>query len=196
MIAFFGDIHAKFDSFVSLLQKTEAEAYVQVGDFGLWPHRPVPPLPKPVYMIEGNHEYYPYFTNLQDVTEIRPNLFYVPRGTVMELDGRRIAFLGGADSPDRHMRVEGRDWFREETISYSDMLKLPANAEVDLMVTHTPPAFAVSLMLGIRDVDPSARAVEAVWAGLGRPTLVCGHMHERKSIGAVEVLGELDVLLL
>lgn len=196
MIAFIGDVHAKFHRLVQVMDETEADVYVQVGDFGLWPDRVVPPLPGTLYMVEGNHEYYPYLAGIESPTEIRPGLIYVPRGTVLELDGRRIGFLGGADSPDRAQRIEGVSWFREETISYEDMLRFPADAAIDVLVTHTPPAFVVRQMLGRIDVDPSARAVEAVWDGLGRPRLVCGHMHERHTAGPIEVLGELDVLRL
>src|SRR5690606_30528005 len=109
---------------------------------------------------------------LEEPTEVRENAIYVPRGTVLTLDGRNVGFLGGGDSRDRYSRTEGVDWFRSETIGYEDMMRFPADAQVDILATHTPPAHVIQLMIGPHAMDPSGRAVEAVWDGLGRPLCV------------------------
>lgn len=198
MLAFVGDVHGRFADFARLFEVRpelmEAEAVLQLGDFGLWPHRAYTPPPRPVYWLDGNHEYFPMLRGLEEPTEVAENAIYLPRGTILDLDGRRIGVLGGADSPDRHTRVEGVDWFADETISYGDMMRFPPDAEVDLMAAHTPPIHIVRAMLG-KETDPSAQAVEAVWNGLGRPRLFAGHMHVTRTYGQVELLGELDIAL-
>jgi Icc-related predicted phosphoesterase len=200
MIAFIGDVHGEFGGFYDLFLRypalMDADAVIQVGDFGLTPECAYTPPPRPVYWLDGNHEYYPDIADLTEPTEVRPNTVFVPRGQVLDLAGYRVGFLGGAESRDRHTRVEGVSWFPEESIRYADMLRFPADAAVDILASHTPPAHVVRIMLGRADVDPSAQAVEAVWDGLGRPLCVSGHMHERRTIGRCEVLGELDVLVL
>jgi len=86
MITFFGDVHGHWPIFVDLLKKVpEDHVVIQVGDIGIWPpYWDTIDLPRKVYFIDGNHEYFPYLNGIIEVKEIRPNLFYVPRGTVME----------------------------------------------------------------------------------------------------------------
>lgn len=194
-LAFIGDVHAKFDQLRRLFDQNEdlqeAEAVIQLGDLGLWPRYEWVTPPRRIYFLDGNHEYFPELTDIKEPQEIRENLVYVPRGTVLELAGFRVGFLGGAESPDKHLRVEGRSWFREESISYSDMLRLEGS--VDVLATHTPPAHVVFSIIG-HTPDPSSRAVEAVWDGLGRPPCFSGHMHCTRRIGMCWVLNELEVL--
>lgn len=204
MITVFGDVHGKFDAFRAKLDSRPTDDIIlQVGDFGIWPHMEdnlKKGFSRPVYFIDGNHEYFPWLTDINEVTELYPNLFYVPRGTVMELDGRTVLFLGGAESPDKEYRTEGRDWFREESISYEDTDRIPRDVKnVDLMITHTPPYITVHQIFS-GDTPPewnySSVAVESVWAHFGRPPLVCGHLHFRKTVGDVEILPELGYIRL
>lgn len=202
MLAFVGDVHGKFREFRALFDSNpelrQADAVVQLGDFGLFPdyQETFDPPPVPVYWLDGNHEYFPDIRDIVEPTEIRENLIYVPRGSVLELGGLCVGFLGGGESIDRHHRQEGVDWFPEETIRYADMMRFSANARVDVLATHTPPLHVMRALIGPYVEDPSARAVESVWEGLGRPLCVCGHLHMRRTIGRVEILGELDVWIL
>lgn len=199
MIAFIGDVHGKFEELQALFRRhrvlMDADAVIQVGDFGLFPTPQcayVPP-PRPIYWIDGNHEYFPEIMHLTEPTEVRPNAIYVPRGTILEIAGHRVAFLGGADSVDRHLRIPGVSWFPQESIRYADMIRFPPDASATILATHVPPLHVVRHMLGSCAPDPSARAVEAVWDGLGRPLCVSGHMHQRCTLGRCEVLGKMDV---
>lgn len=203
-VAVVGDVHGLYGPFHDLVESRlmDVELVLQLGDFGFLHLEDqtgeyIPP-PRPVHFIDGNHDSFPLFQGITEPTEIRENLIYVPRGHVLETEaGFRIGCLGGADSIDREFRTEGVSWFSEETITYADQARLVENhleEPIDLLATHTPPATIVRQM-GILDPGPSDRAVEAVWQELDRPELVCGHMHERKRFGSVQVLGELDVFL-
>jgi len=200
MITFIGDVHAHWPILCeAVLPKIpEDHVVIQVGDIGIWPSVwDSISLPRKVYFIDGNHEYFPYLNGISKVTEIRPNLFYVPRGTVMELDGRQIGFLGGAESIDKAWRTPGYDWFPEESIRYSDMIKL-SGKKVDILVAHTPPKFIVEITTNIpnppRWINSSAAAVEAAWELLGRPIIVSGHMHRNFKYGDIYVVDELQRL--
>ena len=64
-----------------------------------------------------------------------PNLVFVPRGTVLELDGRRIAFLGGGNSIiDRAVRRNGVDWWPEEQVTLADVARFADAGTVDILV--------------------------------------------------------------
>jgi predicted phosphodiesterase len=202
VIAFIGDVHRAFDRLTRLVEALPAEvgAIVQVGDLGLRPSDLAPTadglrLSRPVHFIEGNHDYEPWFRGVHAPTELTPNLIYVPRGAVLELDARRIGFLGGGDSViDRAMRYEGVDWWPEERITAAEVARFSGGTRVDILVAHTPPA-PVYAVLGFRP-DPSSCEVERAWDLLGRPTVVCGHLHQARAVGPVRVLAELEVLLL
>ena len=202
MIAFIGDVHREFGRLAGAVAELPAgvDVAVQVGDLGLHsddlgPTGPgVPPLARLVYYITGNHDHEPSYRGIARPTEMAPNLVYVPRGTVLELDGRRIAFLGGGSSIiDRAVRRDGVDWWPEEQVTMADVARFEGVRRVDFLVCHTPPAF-VYHFLHIPP-DPSAVAVGRAWQILGRPPVICGHMHRPREIGCVRVLGELEVLI-
>jgi hypothetical protein len=203
VIAFIGDVHRAFDRLMRVVEQLPAdiEIIVQVGDLGLRPSDLAPPHPgmlrlaRPMYFIGGNHDHEPWFRDLGEPTELAPNLIYVPRGAVLRLDARRVAFLGGGDSViDRPQRCEGVDWWPEERVTAEDVARFAGAGPVDILVAHTPPA-PVYPLFGYRP-DPSACEVERAWELLGRPAVVCGHLHRARAVGPVRVLAELEVLLL
>ena len=203
MIAFIGDVHRAFGKLARLVSELPhgVQAIVQVGDLGLHPSDLTPQrqraewVSRPLHFIGGNHDYEPWFRGLCVPTELAPNIIYVPRGSLLELDHRRLAFLGGGDSViDRAQRREGVDWWPEERVTAAEVARFAGAGRVDILVAHTPPA-PVYPLCGYRP-DPSACEVERAWEMLGRPAVVCGHLHRARAVGAVRVLGELEVLLM
>lgn len=206
-LAILGDIHGSIKALVHaydvISKRNDVVAIIQVGDFGFYP-KVVQQLqyirPEiPIYAIKGNHEHHPMLEGLNGVTEMAPNIFYVPNGTVMELDGRKIGFLGGASSVDKKMRIDFRmDWFPEEVITIDDVKKFDDVDSVDILITHTPPHRTIikhfdplNLLywgLPVGWVDPSAVFVEQVWGKLGSPKLFSGHMHKSVVDGNVTIL--------
>jgi predicted phosphohydrolase len=201
MIAFIGDVHRSFDRLATAVGElpSSVDVAIQVGDLGL--HGDdlqragvVPPLARKVYYVTGNHDHEPSYRGIVKPTEMAPNLIYVPRGTVLELDGRRIAFLGGGDSiVDRAFRRHNVDWWPDERITAADIARLERAGRVDLLVSHTPPAF-VYHAIGFAP-DPSAQAVGQAWQVLRRPPVICGHLHMARTVGPVRVLDALEVLI-
>ena len=150
MIAFIGDVHRAFDRFAGAVAelKPDVEIAIQVGDLGLHQDdlapsgRGIPALDRRVYYITGNHDHEPCYRGITRPTEMAPNLVFVPRGTVLELDGRRIAFLGGGTSViDRASRRDNVDWWPEEQVTAADVARFEGVDRVDFLVCHTPPAF-------------------------------------------------------
>lgn len=198
MILFVGDIHNKIDIFEEVVNsRPEAVAVIQVGD--LVPQAPDleisefrwRPMRCPVRFIDGNHHHYGETQGLHTATEVCPGLIYCPRGTVEEIDGRRIAFLGGAESVlGTQWRALGVDyWPEHEGIRDEDikpLLRLGPDA-IDILVTHIPPAY-VSEQITKHPPTPSSRQVERVWDHLGQPAIVCGHHDGGYDDGTVHVL--------
>jgi UDP-2,3-diacylglucosamine pyrophosphatase LpxH len=189
-----GDIHGDFHVLEPIIFKFPDQVIIQVGDFGFWPlFKPRWSGPfTPIYFIDGNHDYIPGLPiNGEGPEEVWPGAIYVPRGVVLELEGKRVLFLGGSKSVDRAWRVKdsiNHGWFEDEQLNEAQVQRALANGPVDLMITHTPPDFLIRSQfspMGLRSfghdpdkwIDESSRNVERVWRELGEPMLFCGHMH-------------------
>ena len=211
MLVFIGDIHTAFDTLKLIQNKYEGRdaTFIQVGDFGYWPfsrYREAwdrAQITRPVYFIDGNHDHNPSLFRLAEGSngpvETWPNAFYVPRGTVLTLDNKRIGFLGGAGSVDYKWRALNVDWFKEEQIREEDVNKLLSQKPVDILVVHTPPKSCIDanfdpavlenfFNLPRTWTDPSSLKVEHVWKELGLPPLICGHMHRSLKWHGVQIL--------
>jgi predicted phosphodiesterase len=204
MIMLLGDIHGdigvlKF-AIADAVQKG-AKALIQVGDFGLMQHsgidtgfyRVTKDSPIPIYFIEGNHDDCSRWLDIKEVSKVFPdgNLWYVPRGTVMEIDGRTIAFMGGAASIDKSYRLrQAMHWDPKEEVTREDIELLIKNADgkkVDMFITHCPPQTVIDehfdpkfkLYFGVTIdwTDPSQGLIEEAWKALDYPYIYSGHMH-------------------
>ena len=227
MIMFVGDIHGSLAILESLIQdillmnsylsesvkagngRSSALKIIQVGDFGWEPSslKGYIESPFPIYAIEGNHEYFPMLEGIMNVKEVRSNLFYVPRGTVMEIDGYKIGFMGGGESLDKAWRREGFSWWPRERVMAHDVGQfLKYNKKVDLLVTHTPPLNFIKRnfppvnkafwKLPEDWVDISSQNVEKLWGELGMPPVICGHMHRKIIDGQCRMLDINELLFL
>lgn len=75
------------------------------------------------------------------------NIKFVEDYTVLELLDHRILCIGGAISVDRVMRVEGKDYFKNESVVYLPN-KLREMKNIDTVVTHTAPIFLPPYNIG------------------------------------------------
>ncbi|MBO5954924.1 MAG: metallophosphoesterase [Clostridia bacterium] len=111
-----------------------------------------------ILFIDGNHENfndlkkYPIETWCGGCTHrISEHIRYLCRSQVFDFLGRKILTLGGADSHDKEFREENVSWWRDESITKTDIeiaydKLLEVGFEVDYILTHTPSnVFAKSL---------------------------------------------------
>lgn len=86
--------------------------------------------------LDGNHENFDKLDN--DGGILQPGWKHMPRGSVVEIDGYRLMFFGGASSIDRANRTEGVSWWRQENITYSQVCKAleEANGPIDALFSH------------------------------------------------------------
>ena len=194
MIILVGDIHGEFRFFRELIARVQLPpdvVFIQLGDFGYYPHT-IEAWPKnfpnKVYFFDGNHEYFPALpTDSNDIVELANNLFYIPRGYILTLEGLKIGVMGGGESVDYVDRTMGIDWFPQERVELSDIAKL-RNEKVDVLLTHTPPSSVIRSYLPKIDKqfwklphaweDISAHRIQLLWEDMGYPQLYCGHIHK------------------
>lgn len=220
MLALLGDIHGDYSVLHDAVTKARANgasALIQLGDFGIYPSyvamfvHVARQSPIPIYFIDGNHEDYGIIKSWPNEDQyhlVKDKLIYLKRGTVLELDGRRIGCLGGAGSIDKATRIRQKlDWFPEEQINPDDsfaLMKLAAQNPVDFFVTHCPPQEIITKHFDRPPVglierqrwwgvppewfDPSAHVVQNMWSVMGKPRLYCGHMHRAVQDDTVRIL--------
>jgi len=152
-----GDIHGEWGPLNKLISRYKPEIILQCGDFGWWPKLHNTELIKTgrrwkkwnqyglkngdtkIYFCDGNHEDHWDLKEYDGMKEIMPNVFYMPRGSVLELpDSRKVLFMGGASSIDKDRRIVGHDWFPEEEINQKDLYDL-TNDEINIIISHTCP---------------------------------------------------------
>lgn len=193
-----GDIHMDFGALNHMRNKQRPNILLACGDFGYWPRMPAtkfygptaakhPKLPMPktgknckMYWCDGNHEDHQSLID-RTTDELWPNVFYMPRGSSMLLpDGRRVLFMGGADSHDKGYRTMGVDWFKEELITQADLDRIQDH-KYDIVISHTCPCEWVPGVYdhsaSIREADPSRHALSIVLQKYRPKLWYFGHWH-------------------
>jgi len=220
MIALLGDIHGDFAVLYRMLQRLPKDTpLVQVGDFGYWPqtfrqYMRECRIDRQFLFIDGNHDDVSRLTTYLTPQEVWPYAMYVPRGTVVEVEGKQLLFVGGATSVDRHLRPSAASgkinaWFPEEDVTDADVTRALKNAEqvgkIDALIVHAPPiSFTQKHLAPLQPPMPprwgfshqwptpqgdvSAKKIEKLWVALDRPPLFCGHIHRDAVDGNVRVL--------
>ena len=199
MLVFIGDIHGEFGNLNSLInriiQKNQDKEidFIQCGDFGIWPPENFKELEKikthgrNLYFVPGNHENWNEIDrySLGEAHEIFPNIHMCTFGAKLEIQNKKILFVGGAYSIDKHYRIEGESWWRQEIITNKDMDFLFDNVKtekIDIVVSHTCPTyFYQKLKVPYHNLkkfhDPSCQALDIIFDKFNPDNWFFGHFH-------------------
>lgn len=156
----------------------------------------------PWVFIPGNHDNYDYLDRVTADMEPEPDgtyqlhkgVFYVPRGTVLEWDGKRILCCGGAVSVDRFPRPawdwkgrkEGENWWAGELITEADVQTCKAAGQANILFSHD---FPIEVQEVDRHLDPgwgewaqvhsleSRYKISGILANCGAKLVIHGHLH-------------------
>ena len=191
-----GDIHGQFHEINQLIKDERPDIILACGDFGFWPGQvslsKLELLDTKLYWCDGNHENHDKLNELTDNTrdqfEIIHNCFYMPRGSILNLNGKNILFVGGADSVDKEWRVKGSNWFPQEVILEKDWDYINKIEEkIDIVISHTAPNyFKVEALLGkpeeegnrlLKVYDPSRKYLDKVFDKFQPSKWYFGHWH-------------------
>jgi len=196
-----GDLHGNWSSLNQLMQKKLPDIILCCGDFGWWPKLEVSrsvvysrkswkckglkiPENTKVYFCDGNHEDHWDLEKCRgdsfDITELYDRCYYCPRGSSLVLpDGRRVLFLGGADSIDKRMRTLGIDWYPEEVINYADVERcMSLETPIDIVISHTVPLeWVPDKSREDKTSDPSRKALSIILEKFSPPLWFSGHWH-------------------
>jgi hypothetical protein len=104
--------------------------------------------------VLGNHENYSAIEQLplvdigigNPVWKVSEKLYYMPRGKIYNIDGKKCLVLGGALSLDKEFRTEFVSWWKKEEWGYletEDLLTLlKTENEFDYVFSHSAPVEA------------------------------------------------------
>ena len=183
MIMYAGDTHGQqkaFDQIDAEARASETSIIIQVGDFGVHfaPNCTVADWFEkrdggPIWITcGGNHDNWPKWRSLPEVElfggkvrELAPGCFFADRGTVLNIGGEKHIFFGGAESIDKMHRVEGRDWWPEESPDYAEYCKFMDAMEFHrpaVVVTHEAPS-SIQIRKLNRLSNPTPRSLEGIF---------------------------------
>lgn len=153
-----GDVHGEWAELERVLERVPSGSHVLViGDFGFYPGLPGWPPPKMrpdlVKMwFRGNHENHMFLVDSTmidcDEPVITPgsDWWFIPDGTVFDVNGKSVLIVGGGDSIDADQRKQLEDtlgivtWFPEEEVSLELIEQLKQLSDIDIVLSHTPPS--------------------------------------------------------
>lgn len=165
MVYITGDTHGDISFFKNpqLKKLTEDDVLIVCGDFGfLWDKsdkekKALDVLKKKKYTIcfvDGCHEnydilnaYQPYRFKGGNAHKIAPNIFHLLRGEIFTFDKKTFFCMGGGESEDQDMRVEGKSWWKDEMPNAEELMNGAKNLKenelkVDYVITYEAPAIA------------------------------------------------------
>lgn len=187
-ILFAGDTHGNYKTIFNVVDEAndkECQAIFQLGDFGYWEHtndgvkfldrvgKLAYDMALPIFFLGGNHDNISLLLEKyderddQNFIQVRPFVYYAPRGHRWTWDGLRFASFGGAYSTDKQWRLDkeakkrkriikkntyrepsrrrspntsGSLWFPEEEMTDIDMDEfLKDTTPVDIILAHDKP---------------------------------------------------------
>lgn len=187
-ILFIGDVHGQIYSYkhkIGLSQYKDIDLSIQVGDFGFkWEHD---------WFLEnvdftkhkvlfGNHDYIPYKDKPHSLGDV----------TIFEQYG--LMSIRGAQTIDKQNRIEGRDLFFNEEMSYREFMSVLDQYRAfkpDIVVTHTAPTVASVRLLGGRSTPAiTEQALQMMFEYHQPKHWIFGHfhMHQEFTIGVYRTL--------
>lgn len=155
-----GDIHADIRRLKGRAAKQlkKGDILLVCGDFGfLWDGSPkelrlldwLGKRPYQILFIEGTHDNIDLLSGYPEETlyggqvrRVSGNCCQLLRGECYEIEGKRIFALGGGESTDMDIRVEGETWWSRELPSAEELAHAretlaSLNQQVDYILTHS-----------------------------------------------------------
>jgi hypothetical protein len=180
---FIGDTHGAWGILNEFLKRYKDHRIIQVGDLGLG----FPPtinlatgklfsrdpefLPKNFRFLRGNHDN-------PEACRKYPN-YLGDYGVDSET---KAFYISGAFSIDKHLRIEGQDWWPDEELSYQELqnvIDLYEKVKPDVVISHTCPSHIIMQFMKPPMIPGhrTEKALGQMWE-IHKPKLwIFGHWH-------------------
>lgn len=182
-----GDVHGKTNQFLDLVseyRERSSELIIQLGDLGF--QKQWDEVKKwcavnnetNLRIIPGNHDDYDrYFKVLVNYTWVRVAPLLVDDIWI------ESSYFGvqGANSIDKHLRTENKDWFSNEEMSYArlgEAVDLYIEAKPRVVFSHTCPSSVKKQLFGYEESSRTEQALQFMFE-LHQPEIhFFGHFHQ------------------
>ena len=172
-----GDVHGNVDAYWKILQQNKCDFSLQAGDFGFQKHHDwhLSNIDNAKHLIIfGNHDYWPYINEKHSC------------GYFTHIPNQNIMTIAGAYSIDQHHRILGRDYFKEEEMSFrmqNELIDYYTLVKPSIIVSHECPQSVRYNCFGIEQSSNTSRLLDALFH-IHKPKLwIFGHHH--KSLNTV-----------
>lgn len=147
-----------------------------------------------ILFLDGNHENFDVLEQYPiskmysgDVQVISENIIHLLRGQVYNISNKKIFIMGGANSTDKLLRVEGRSWWEQELPNQDERDNAVFNLQkvcnkVDIVLTHTAPSSVLESMGAEYRIDEYTEFLELINSKVEFKHWYFGHMHKDKRI--------------
>ena len=176
-----GDVHAQFYMLKEIIdyahKHDEVDKCIVCGDYGIWNDFKTDSIPKkynmdygiPVYFCDGNHENHAELDKYErgKIHQLTDWLYFCAFGSVLDIDGYKFLFCGGADSIDKQLRKPFVSWWPTECITLEDLDYLPAE-KIDVVISHTAPTEVCDLLIGKCELASGGKSLDPSCAYLDR----------------------------
>ena len=220
MLYITGDTHGNFDRILKWTETTnlnkDKDFLFILGDFGyIWDNKRtsfekdnldfISCLPFTTLFIDGNHENHGRLNSMRVVNfsggkahKVYDSIYHLMRGQVYNICNKSIFTFGGASSIDKHLRIEGVSWWKEEEFNYIEANTAyenlnKVNWEADYVLTHSAPlSIRDKLFEGNNLYKPSSteRILEAILRNIKFKRWYFGHYHIDKNMNNFKAMYE------
>lgn len=197
MIYVTGDMHGLAERFddPKLKKLKKGDILIICGDFGfLWngnndEMRTLKKLANKhftICFVDGTHENFELLNRLKikmwnggKVHQLGENIFHLMRGQVYTINHKKIFTMGGGESPDVEIRFEMQTWNEKEIPTKEELMEgvenlQKHNAEVDIIISHEPPATIKDFLLL---QTPNSTSITAINTYLEDVSKTCKFKH-------------------
>lgn len=175
-VTIIGDVHGHIKEYKEITDQCDIS--ICVGDFGFekewdWHTKYIKGNHS---IVMGNHDYYPYLDT--HPASLR-NWNFLP--------GLNIFTIRGAKSIDKHLRVEGRDWFANEELTYAEGLEAfdaYVKYKPKIVISHDCPQSVIEAMFKYAWMDKSitTQLLQTMFEAHQPNLFIFGHHHSSKDM--------------
>lgn len=187
-----GDVHGKIDQFWSICldywEQNPQSKVIQLGDVGF--HNSYEKLIKLfrgtyahkglLTIVPGNHDDYARCIESRGSSKWKYTGGIKIHNTTSQDD---MFFQRGANSIDKHLRTEGKDWFSNEEMTYTQLGKavdLYIESKPRIMFSHTCPSSVKKQLFGYDESSRTEQALQVMFE-LHQPEIhFFGHFHSSR----------------
>jgi len=166
-----GDIHGRYKELNAIAQKHKDQDVIQIGDFGFGFGMLFDIDSK---LIESNIRFFRGNHDNPELCNAHPQCL----GDFGLFKG--IFFVGGADSIDKDMRIEGQTWWANEELSHrqwNEAIELYERTKPEIVLTHDCPQSIIESYFLIYDRSITRQGLQAMLE-IHRPKMwIFGHHH-------------------